>query len=262
MFRYVRLWLAFLKASWMADIEYRMNITVRIFGEVAWYLTQLSVFEVLYLHTPSISGWDVNAMRVFMGTLFIVDNVYMMIFHENLETFNSLVRKGDLDLYLVKPINAQFMVSCRKVSLPYLGNFLIVLVYLFWAVPRLSAPVGALELLGFVFLLLCGLITYYSLRFMFSTLAILVQDAASVQFVWHQLFRLATRPDPIYPQALRLLVLLFFPVAFMASVPARILVEGVHLEYLLASPVVAGVLLFCSHLFWERSLKFYSSASS
>ena len=76
--RYVRLWFSFLRASALADFEYRMNITVRIFGEVIWYATQLSVFEVLFTHTQTISGWDVNAMRVFMGTLFLVDNMYMM----------------------------------------------------------------------------------------------------------------------------------------------------------------------------------------
>ena len=262
MSRYLRIWLAYLKASWMADIEYRANITVRILGEISWYATQLSVFEVLYLHTESISGWDKHATRVFMGTLFFVDNLYMLVFHENLENLNGLVRKGDLDLYLVKPISSQFLVSCRKISLPYLINLLMIFVYLAWAAPRLPHPPGWAELGGYLFLILCGLITYYSLRFMFGTLAFFLQDAGNVQFIWHQLFRLATRPDPIYPGALRLLVLTFFPVAFMASVPARALVEGVSPRLLIVAPLLSVSLLFLSHWFWERALRQYASASS
>jgi ABC-2 type transport system permease protein len=260
--RYVHLWFSFLRASALADFEYRMNISVRIFGEVIWYATQLSVFEVLFTHTRAISGWDVNAMRVFMGTLFLIDNMYMMLFHENMDTLNSLVRKGDLDLYLVKPISSQFMVSCRKISVAYVINLAIIIAYLSWAIPRLGNPVTGLQLVTYGALAICGLLTYYSLRFLFGTLVILMQDAGNIQFVWHQLFRLATRPDPIYPSALRMIVLTVFPVGFMASVPARVLVEGINPTLVFVAPLLGLFLLFLSHWFWETALKKYSSASS
>ncbi|MBX3020921.1 MAG: ABC-2 family transporter protein [Bdellovibrionales bacterium] len=260
--RYFRLWLSFLRASALADFEYRANISVRIFGEIVWYTTQLSVFEVLYTHTNTISGWDVNAMRVFMGTLFLVDNLYMVLFHENMDGLNSLVRKGDLDLYLVKPISSQFMVSCRKVSVAYVINLMLITAYLTWAISGLAHPITAWQVLSYVVLVLFGLGTYYGLRFMFGTLVILLQDAGNVQFVWHQLFRLATRPDPIYSSYLRFIVLTFFPVAFMASVPSRVLVEGISLPLMFTAAGLAVFLVWLSHWFWETALKRYSSASS
>ena len=60
--RYFRLWLSFFKMSWMADLEYRLNLVVRVIGEFAWYAAQLSIFEELYHHTSTISGWDVHGM--------------------------------------------------------------------------------------------------------------------------------------------------------------------------------------------------------
>ncbi len=130
--RYLRLWLSFFKMSAMADTEYRINIVLRVITEIVWYAMQLSVFEVLYTHTSTISGWTVHDMRVFMGTLFLTDVTFMILFHENLEQVWSMVRKGDLDLYLVKPVNSQFMISCRKVSVAYLLNWLLVFGYLLW----------------------------------------------------------------------------------------------------------------------------------
>lgn len=262
MIRYLRLWLSFLKMSWMADIEYRLNFTVRILGEIVWYAAQLSVFEVLYTHTQAISGWDVHAMRVFMGTLFLADVIYMILFSENLDMFFSLVRKGDLDLYLIKPINAQFMVSCRKVSVAYIVNMMMVLVYLVWGIRHLGQPVGPAQLAGYVVMIALGIITIYSLRFMFSTLAIIFQDSSSIQFIWHQLYRLGTRPDILYPSLLRMFIMTLFPVAFFASVPARILIEGFDFWMLLASFTLGAGLLFISNLAWEGALRRYSSASS
>jgi len=260
--RYLRIWLSFLKMSWMADLEYRANIVLRVITEIVWYGMQLSVFEVLYTHTDSISGWTVNDMRVFMGSLFLCDVIFMILFHENMDHLWSTVRKGDLDLYLVKPINSQFMVSCRKISASYFINLILVAAYLTWAVSQLGRPVSVLQVGTFLVMILLGVLLSYTLRFLFATLTVVLQDAGNIQFVWYQLYRLATRPDPIYPQFLRYLVLTVFPVAFFASVPSRVLVEGIEIKYLLAAPVMAFGLLFLSNYLWERALRNYASASS
>ncbi len=260
--RYLRLWLSFLKVSWMADLEYRVNIVMRIIGEFFWYVLQLSVFEVLYTHTNTIAGWDVNDMRVFMGTLFVVDVLYMIFAHENMEAMWSMVRKGDLDLYLVKPVNSQFMISTRKVSVSYITNLILVGGYLVWAVSNLSRPVSAAQLAVFPILVVSGVVIYYSMRFMFATLTVVLQEAGNIQFIWYQLFRLATRPDRLYPSFLRNVVLTVFPVAFLASVPARVLIEGVDPTLAVVSPLLAIGLLFLSNFAWEAALKRYASASS
>ncbi len=262
MMRYFKLWLSFFKMSWMADLEYRLNLVLRVIGEFAWYTAQLSVFEVLYKHTSSISGWDVHGMRVFMGTLFLTDVIYMILFMESMDNMAGLVKRGDLDLYLTKPIASQFMVSCRKVAVAYFVNFAVIMVYLIWGIRQLPGPVSAVQLVTFTVLVLSGLVILYAIRFMFATLSVLLHDAGNIQFVWHQLYRLGTRPDPIYPSALRMIVLSVFPVAFFASVPARVLVEGIEPRLLLVAPAMAVGLLYLSHFCWERALRSYSSASS
>ncbi len=248
--------------SWMADMEYRLNLVVRIVGELAWYTAQLSVFEVLYTHTSSISGWDVHAMRVFMGTLFLTDVFYLIFFIESLDSMAGLVKRGDLDLYLTKPVVSQFMISFRKVSVVYVFNLLLILAYLLWGIRQLPGSITWMQVLSYCVIVVSGIVSLYSMRFMFATLSVLLHDAGNIQFVWYQLYRLGTRPDPIYPPGLRLIVLTVFPVAFFASVPARVLIEGIEPRLLLAAPVLAVGLLFLSHLFWERALRQYSSASS
>jgi ABC-2 type transport system permease protein len=260
--RYLSLWFKFLQMSWMADLEYRLNITIRVLGEFSWYVAQLSVFEVLYTHARSISGWDVHGMRVFMGTLFLVDVFYMILFMENMDSMSSLVKRGDLDLYLAKPIDSQFMLSLRKVATAYSLNMIFILAYLIWAIRDFPHPISMVQIVSFAFLLICGLVTVYSLRFMFATLNVILQDAGNVQFVWHQLWRLGTRPDPIYPFYLRVFVLTALPVGFFASVPARILVEGVDFSLVIIAPCMAIALLLLSHHLWGKALMKYASASS
>jgi ABC-2 type transport system permease protein len=260
--RYLRLWLAFLKMSWMADSEYRLNFVVRILGEAGWYLAQLSIFEVLYTHTKMISGWDVHAMRVFMATLFLVDSFHMILTMEGLEGMFSMIRKGELDMYLSKPIDSQFMVSFRKVATAYFFNILIILSYLIWAIHGLEQPVTPWQIVSYVVLVISGGVVQYGARFMFATMTVVLQDAGNIHFIWHQLYRLATRPDPIYPMFMRVFVFTLFPVAFFASVPSRILVDGIDPRLVVASLVFAVMTLFASKRFWTYALRQYSSASS
>lgn len=260
--RYLQLWLSFLKMSWMADMEYRLNIVLRALAETGWYVAQLSIFEVLYTHSKTISGWDVHGMRVFMAVLFLVDVLYMIFLMENIDNLFTLVKQGDLDLYLVKPIDSQFMVSLRKVATAYTLNLVGILVYLVWAIRNLTQAPSGLQLVVFVGLILSGFLALYAFRFLFATLTVVLQDAGNIQYVWHQLYRLGMRPDPLYPPYLRIFVLTVLPVAFFASVPARALVDGVDWRFCIAAPGLALSLLFLSHYLWGKALKRYSSASS
>ena len=262
MMRYLQLWLKFLETSWMADMEYRLNMVMRVIAESGWYLAQLSVFEVLYTHTQTISGWDVHGMRVFMGTLFLGDVIYMILFMENLENFFSLIRRGDLDQLLTKPIDSQFLVSMKKVSTAYVINLVGICAYLGWAIYTLPQPWSGFQLAVYFVLLFFGVILVYALRFMFMSLILVMQDAGNIHFLWHQLFRLATRPDPLYPFYLRMIVMTILPLAFFASVPSRVLVEGFDWRLGVASALIALTALYLSHAFWNAALKRYSSASS
>lgn len=246
----------------MADLEYRLNFVVRIVGEFFWYTAQLSVFEVLYLHTDSLNGWDIHAVRVFMGTLFVVDVLYMIFLQENLDHLSSTVRKGDLDMYLLKPINSQFMVSCRKVSVPHFVNLILVGGYLMWGLSQLNVSISWAQVVAFILLLICGLTITYSLRFIFTLLVFYMHEAGSIQFIWYQFYRLGTRPDIIYPRVLRLMVLTILPVAFIASVPSRILVEGLDYELVWAGLGLALSSFLLSRILWRVSLKRYASVST
>ena len=120
--KYASLYVAMFKASFIADLEYRANFFTRILTDVFWYAAQILTFEVLYQHTDKIGDWDVHQMRVFLGLLFVIDALYMIIIHENLENITEKVRKGDLDLLLAKPVNSQFMLTLQKANTAIFGT--------------------------------------------------------------------------------------------------------------------------------------------
>jgi ABC-2 type transport system permease protein len=261
--KYFGLYLGFFRASLMADLEFRLNIVTKVVTDLLWYIAQASVFEVLFRHAPQISGWDLPSARVFMAVLFLTDAFWMVLFAENFDRLSWKVRRGELDLLLVKPISSQFMVTMQKQNTSYVFNILLTFSYLIWTLTQISQPMvwGKLGLLLTVGIPVSVIITY-SFRLMFATLAVVFTNAESVNYVWYQLYRLGMRPDPFYPRWLRYLVLTLLPVGFIASVPARILLYDIDWWILLGGPVVAGISYFVGTRLWQRSLQHYSSASS
>lgn len=259
--KYVGLIGTFFKASLMSELEYRFNITVRIATDILWYMAQLSVFEVLFRHTTNLNGWQLSQTRVFMGTLFITDALYMLFFADNLEHMSEKVRKGDLDLLLVKPVNSQFMLSFQKLSIAYVGNLVLAVSWLLWSLSQIP-DFNWLRLAWLILTIPIGLTIIYSIRFVTAATALYFTRADAVNYLWFQLYRLGTRPHSFYPPALRYTVLTLLPIAFLASVPTEIILGKSGPALLLWGAVLALTLVKLSSLYWKRGLRAYSSASS
>lgn len=259
--KHFRIWFYLFKMSWMEGLEYRLNFILRVITEMLWYAAQLIVFEVLFVHTSSIGQWDIHSIRIFMGTLFMMDVVWMIFFNENFDRFSQLVTKGELDLLLVKPVDSQFMVSLRKMNPVYFLNFILVFSYFMWAIVKYPHPIGAVAVVKYLFLLLCGLAVLYSLRFFFAILNLLIHNANSLTYVWYNFYRFATRPHNIYPNWLRVALVSFLPIGMIISVPAYNLLFPSDMT-LWTSPLIAVALLWACRRAWFWALSKYSSASS
>ncbi len=252
---------AFFKASLVADLEYRTNFTTRIVTDIFWYAAQIFTFENIFLHTDKVGSWNLEQTRVFLGVLFVVDAFYMILFSDNLDRFSERIRKGELDLLLAKPVNSQFMLSFQRVNTAIIGNLIIGTTWLAFALNGLN-DFNWLRLLWLMVLIPAGLISLYSIRFCISALAVIFTKAENLQYLWFQIYRLGMRPDSIYFPWLKFLLLTVLPVAAIASIPAKALLDPP--SFLLFTWVIcwSGCLLYISHRFWRWCLGFYSSASS
>ena len=80
--------------------------------------------------------------------------------------------------------------------------------------------------------------------------------------LYYQFFHFATKPDSIFPVAIRYSIMTFLPFAFIGSVPTRALLHGLEpREYAWVAAVLVGFTAMNSYL-WKRGLKRYQSASS
>lgn len=259
--RYLSIYWSFFKTSLIADLEYRFNFAVAVFNDVLWYAAQILTFEVLFYHSPHIGDWNVEQVRVFLGVLFIVDAVYMFFVHENLNQFSEKVSRGDLDFLLLKPINSQFLVSCQRFVTPALVNVTISTSWLIWALSQLP-DIQVQNLFLFVLMIPSAVLVVYTMRFVISSLAVILTRSENIQFLWFAFYKIGTRPDTIYTPAFRTLIITLIPVGLIASVPSRVIFGDFSWGLVLWAFCIGPLFLWLSTLFWKFCLRYYSSASS
>lgn len=260
--RYLRLYASFLKFSFGRAVQFRLDFFFRIFMDMLWYAQYLAFFGLLLSQSPTVGGWDRDDLRLFAGTLFVMDAMQMTLFSNNLWALIPAINRGDLDYHLVRPVSTLFFVSLRDFAVNSFINWLMAVGILVWALVVHPRPLPPLHLALYVVLLLVSLAIHYCVQ-MFSLLPIFwTHSGRGLRDVFWSLDAYTARPIGVFTGWVRRILLTVLPLGIVVSFPVRILVEGPSLSIVLHMLLVLGgafsVLLF----FWHRGLKAYASASS
>src|SRR5437870_1279984 len=123
--RYVRLWLAFARFGLVRELAFRTNFLVKITVEILWLSILLIFYHTVFQQTSVVADWHAGEYMFFVGCYFAMGGLMETLFLENCNQFADLVRTGDLDFYLLKPIDEQFLVTCRKIDWSTAPNVLL-----------------------------------------------------------------------------------------------------------------------------------------
>ncbi len=250
-----------IKNNWVREAVYRTNFLTAMATDVIWIGIELSLFTVLYANVQTLAGWTKVQVYFFLGIFFASDALFTTFFQRNFFLFSDLVNHGELDILLTKPVHPLFLALTRWVSLTACLNIVLGLSIAARYAGPAGFPGGAHWLLV-GFWLLIGLVSAVLLRFAFSVWVFWTDRSWAFTRLYFQCFSFATKPDAIYPRAIRYLILTFLPFAFIGSVPARALLYGLEpKEYVLIVAVLTFFALF-DWAFWRLGLRRYQSASS
>src|SRR5436305_951762 len=154
--RYLRLMMALARYGLAREFAFRGNFLVKVFVEVLWLGILLAFYETIFTKTQVVADWPKADYLFFVGCYFALEGVLETFFLENCNEFADLVRSGDLDFYLLKPIDEQFLVTCRHIDWSTAANVLMgagVMVIALW---QMNWEFNAAKVVLFLALFACG----------------------------------------------------------------------------------------------------------
>jgi ABC-2 type transport system permease protein len=238
-------------------------------------------FEIVFRFTPSIgvnTGWGKHEYFVFLATTWLINSVIQAFCMPNAQEFSELIRTGNLDFALLKPIDTQFLISFQRVEWSSLTNGFMGLAVLVYSLSQLASrspnplALSPLTIVLYIFYLGCGVAILYSVMISLSATSIWLGRNQSLYNFWFYITNFSRYPMEIYarPWGLPLLVLFTFviPVLVVVNVPARLLADPLQPHDPWKWPL-AGFALFAtvmsllvSRMVFQAALRSYRSASS
>lgn len=261
--RYLRLLGVRLRASSLLAMQYRGDFLVDGIISIFWTATTLvPLFVVFQAQQQNIEGWSFGESLLVIGWFTLLQGILEGAINPSLTGVVEHIRKGTLDFVLLKPADAQFLVSTER-FLPWRAinvvAALIIFVYGFHLLGRTPSPVGvlvSLVLLGTSVLLL------YSLWILTVAAAFYVVKVDNLTYFFTSIFDAARWPAPVFRGVLSFVFTFVIPLAVMTTFPAQAMLGRLPWTSLLWAVVGSIVFAFISRRVWLRAISRYTSASS
>jgi ABC-2 type transport system permease protein len=260
--RYLRLLTLQLRLSLALGMQYRWNFLVDGLVSLLWTALGLVPLYVAFHGRPAVAGWTYERALFVVGWFTLLKAVLDGAVNPSLLRVVDQIRQGTLDFVLLKPADAQFLVSTARFEI-WKGIDALASLFIFaWAFFLLGhgpSPWGALLSLA---LFGCAILVLYSVWIMVVAAAFWVVKLDNLAYLFGAIFDFARWPVTLFKGVFRVIFTFVIPLGIMTTYPAEALL-GALSPITAVTSIVGGVAFAAlARAIWTRAIRRYTSASS
>jgi ABC-2 type transport system permease protein len=259
--RYLRLLGIQIRASLLLAMQYRSDFLLDGFIEVFWMATAVvPLYVVFRLRATVGDGWTFGEALMVMGWFTFLQGVLEGAINPSLVTVVEHIRRGTLDFVLIKPADAQFLVStARFAPWQFVNVFTSILVFA-WGFRVLGRGPTAGALAEAAVAMVAAVVVLYSIWILTVSAAFYVVRIDNLSQLFNAVFDAARWPVSVFRRGLQWLFTFVVPLAVMTTIPAEALLGRLPAGGL-AGAVLGGAAAFAAaRLVWRASIVRYTSA--
>src|SRR5260370_15379291 len=264
--RYLRLMGAFGRYCLVNELAFRGNFIAKILVEVLWLAILLLFYDTIFSRTTVVADWSKAEYLVFVGCYYALEGIIETFFLENCSEFSELIRTGELDFLLLKPIDEQFLITCRRIDWSTAPKIPTGGLIILWGLSQLNKEWDITTILAFALMSVCAIAMAYSFLLVLTSAGVWMVRNLSLMELWWLVTSLMRYPKEIYDGTWAWLIGRFFtyvlPWLLVINMPAQVLAKALDWKLIGLTLAVTLILLFGSRKFFLLALKSYRSASS
>lgn len=251
------------RAAW----QYRASLVMLTAGQFLTSVLDALQILLMFTHTRTLGGFTLAGVLFLYGTTrtsFALSDVLA----SGAENVSELIRRGDFDVILIRPVSTLVQVLALEFSPKRFGRVAQALLVLTAGLVMVPAPWDAGRVLMVPVMILCGTVMYCALWVLAGAFQIVTTDASEVvaSFTYGSEF-LTEYPMTVYGRDLGFVVTFGLPMAFINWQPTLYVLNlpdplGLPHVFRFASPLVAGLLCAVAALAWRGAVRRYRSTGS
>lgn len=255
-----RVLLAQLRASLLLALQYRLDFVLQAGLGVFWSAVALVPLLVLFSLRDGVAGWNQNEALVVVAFFLMLKGLLAGVIQPSVVLAVEQIRTGALDLLLLKPADAQLLITSARWELARLADVVAGIVLLIVALARSDAALSPAGVAVAGLMLAGGVAVLYSLFVIVLSLAFVFVRVDNLSFLLSSVFDAARWPSSIFRGALSVLFTFVLPLALMTTFPAMALLGRIDAPRVVAGLITAIVFLAISRLAFRAAIARYTSA--
>jgi len=262
MMRALRVVRAQLRASVAVALQYRFEFAVEGALALLWMGVTLVPLVVVFGTRDSVAGWTFPEMLVVLGWFVALKGVLEGTLSPSLMQVVEHVRKGTLDFVLLKPADAQLLVSFSKIEPWRVTDFAGAAVIFAFAFQRIGHAPALMHVLLAAVMLCAAVMVLYSIAILVVAIAFIAVRVDNLLYLFQSVFDVARWPSTVFRGTLAVVFTFVLPLGLMTTYPALALLGKLTPQT--AVGALVGTLVFAgvARAIWISSIRRYTSASS
>ncbi len=261
--RYLRLYRTFLLQRLKTMMEYRVDFLTGAASFLVNQLTNIIFIRILFGQIPALDGYLYYEILFIYGFSLVPKGLDHLCTDNLWKVAWFIVRKGDFDKYLTRPINPLLHVIMEDFQLDALGELLVGIVLMVIASTNLGLHFSIVQVLLMLVAFFFGALIFTGIKIAGASIAFRIKQSGSILQIFYLTSDFAKYPVTIYSSAIRNIVTYIIPFAFTAYYPAAYLLRGNDPLFCIGGVVIAGLaVLGIGIALWNNGLSAYESAGS
>ncbi|MDE6313464.1 MAG: ABC-2 family transporter protein [Lachnospiraceae bacterium] len=261
--RFFRLYKTFVIQHIKKLMEYRVDFLT---GAMSFFINQVTniVFiGIIFSQIPKLQGYLFYEI-IFIYGFSLIPKGLDHLFTDNLwKVAWFVVRKGDFDRYLTRPISPLMHVIMETIQFDALGEFIMGVILVVTASVKLSLSYTPVSLCLMMIAMVFGALIFTAIKIIGAAIAFWIKQSGSILQIFYCMSDFARYPATIYSSGVRNIITYVIPFAFTAYYPCSYILRGNGPLFCIGGVVAAAVVLLAvSLVVWSQGLSAYESAGS
>lgn len=264
----MKLYTELLKTLFKSKMEYRFNFFMEIFINIFTYVVTYIGIWVLIRRFGSIADWNFYELMLLYNFNLFSYGVACFVLYIPMQSLEEMVRVGDFDGVLVKPMNPFLYLLMRQGYFGFVGHMILGSIVFGISLSHLQLEITAGFLFNMVLKLIGAVLLQSAVLIFTGALSFRFVRALAVRNVFIYTIReFINYPISIYPKVLQIFLTVIVPYGFVNFYPVEALLnkqDGMLPLWLADSAgLLIGLLsVYLGYCFFMSSVKKYQSTGS
>ena len=250
------------------QVAYKFNFWISLLVILnSYFFTYLSVW-VIFQNVKTIKGWTYEEV-VFTYTLNLLTyGIACLLFLKPMERLEELVKSGEFDLILIRPIHNFFFLILKEMDFKYIGHIFLGIVVLVGNVQILDFAWSGERIFFLILSLIGGVCIQASFVIIAGALSIkYVMSSSLIDLLTYSIRRFINYPLDVFDGWIVVILTFFIPYGFVNYYPVKYLlaksmtpVEEIVAKY--ATLFVGVLCVTVASFIYKRMVSQYSSTGN